>query len=189
MKYPCKRGLWLLLIAIVLPATAGAENMSVGVGAQGNFFLIEGTPEMSPGIGGQVYFDYRFAPQFSSQFSFGVTTQNGRDANAGDTDIIFFSMPSVNFKYYVLPNSGRIDPYIALGLGLYMVTEGSRGDGSKSFGFGANAGLGIDFYLTPALSANLASTFHSIGMIESFGGNNGKGLFPVTAAGGLAFHF
>lgn len=164
--------------------------MSVGLGATGNFHLIEGTPELKPGLGGQVYFDYRFAPQFSSQFAFGVTLHNGRDGNAGDKGIISLSMPVVQLKYYLLSNaSGRIDPYVGIGVGLYLITEGSRSDGTTAFGFGANAGAGVDIYLTPALSATVAGTFHSIGMIDSLGSNNGKGLFPVTAAGGLAFHF
>lgn len=189
MKCLCKVVAVLLVCLTTLPTSIHAENMSVGIGANGNFFLIEGTPELKPGFGGQVYFDYRFAPQFSSQFTFGVTIQNGRDGNVGDTGLILFSMPSVQFKYYLLPNSGRIDPYLGLGVGLHLITEGSRSDGTTAFGFGANAGVGVDFYLTPALSATVSGTFHSIGMIESFGSNNGKGLFPVTAAGGLAFHF
>lgn len=189
MKWLHKIVVALLWMFVAFPAAAGAENMSVGMGATGNFFLIEGTPELKPGIGGHVYFDYRFAPQFSSQFTFGVSIQNGRDGNAGDNGLILLSIPTVSFKYYLMSNSGRIDPYLGVGVGLFLITEGSRSDGTTSFGFGANAGAGIDVYLTPALSANLAGTFHSIGMIDSFGSNNGKGLFPVTAAGGLAFHF
>ena len=177
------------VVSLAAPATSDAANMSVGMGAIGNIFIVEGTPKLGSGYGGHVYFDYRFAPQFSAQFTFAVTSQDGQDLNLGDNGIILFSMPAVSLKYYLLSNSGKIDPYLSLGVGLYMVTEGSRSDGSKSFGFGANAGVGVDAYLTHAISLSLASTFHSIGMIESFGKNNGKGLFPVTATGSIAFHF
>ncbi|MBI2343546.1 MAG: hypothetical protein HYV02_04360 [Deltaproteobacteria bacterium] len=179
----------LLHLSCFTPALGTAENMSFGVGATGNFFLIEGHPQLDPGIGGHVYFDYRFAQHLSAQFLFGVEMQDGSGPNAGDGDIIFFTMPSVLLKYYFLPSAGRIDPFAAIGIGLHLTSEGSRGDGTKAFGFGATAGLGLDCYFTPALSAYAVGTFNSIGMIDSFGSNNGKGLFPVTARGGLAFHF
>jgi outer membrane protein W len=166
-----------------------AENMQVGLGAQGNFYLIEGSPRLNPGVGGHVYFDYRFAPHFSTQFNFGVSMQDGRDSDAGDTDILLLSMPNVAFKYYFLENSGRIDPFASVGVGLFLASEGTRSNGTKAFGFGANAGVGMDFYLGRNVSAFVATQFNSIGMIDSVGGDNGKGLFPLATTGGVGIHF
>lgn len=184
-------GIALLACCCLLgPIAVHAENMSVGIGPTGQFFLIDGNPQLGPGLGGHIFFDYRWAPQVSTQFTFHVTTENGKNGNAGDNDILFFTIPAITFKYYFIRDGGRFDPYGSLGVGLYMTSEGSRSDGTLAFGFGANAGLGFDCYLTPQLSAKLESTFHSIGMINALrGNNNGAGLFPITAAGSIAFHF
>jgi outer membrane protein W len=140
-------------------------------------------------VGGFVYFDYRFAPHFSTQFTFGISMQDGAGPNAGDNSLLLLPLPKFDLKYYVLESSSRIDPYMMVGLGLFLLTEGSRSDGSTAFGFGANAGLGVDVYFSPAVSANLAINFTSIGMVGHLGGNNGSGLFPLTTSGGIGFHF
>lgn len=185
---------WVLLLLafglLTMSAPAFAENMSIGVGADGNFYLIDGRPQLDPGVGGHIYFDYRFAPQLSSQVSVHVTTENGNGITAGDNGILYFAIPSVDFKYYLFQSSGRFDPYAMLGVGFYLVSEGEQRNGSMAVGFGANAGLGFDFYLSPALSANANIAFRSIGLIDApSGANNGSGLFPLTTSGGLAFHF
>ncbi|MBI4238268.1 MAG: hypothetical protein HY696_07625 [Deltaproteobacteria bacterium] len=183
---------WVLSVclAVIIPTIAWAENMSVGLGPTGHFFLIDGTPQLSPGFGGHVYFDYRWAPQISTQFGIDVTTEGGKGPQAGDNDILFFAIPTVDFKYYFVKSSGRIDPYALLGIGFFMTSEGSADNGTLAMGLGANAGVGVDLYFTPAVSANIGATFHSIGMIQSLSGaNNGSGLFPVTASGSVAFHF
>lgn len=187
------RGIFIILVALtcvfIAPKAARAENMSVGVGADGNFYLVDGSPRLGPGVGGHIYFDYRFAPQLSAQFTIRVTTQDGTGPQAGDQSILSLAIPEIAFKYYLFQNSTRFDPYGQLGLGFHMVSEGSRGDGTLAFGLGANVGIGADFYLTPALSLNTSLIFHSIGMIGSTGANNGAGLFPLVASGGVAYHF
>lgn len=177
-------------ILLCLGIHAHAENMSVGVGAAGNFYLVDGTPALGSGVGGGIYFDYRWAPQLSTQLSAFVTTQSGKDGHAGDDDILFLAIPSIDFKYYFLNDGGRIDPYGLLGIGFYMNSEGTQQNGTLAMGIGANLGVGSDFYLTPAISAYTNLVFRSIGMITSASGaNNGDGMFPLTASGGVAFHF
>jgi hypothetical protein len=169
---------------------AAAENMSIGIGADGNFYLIDGRPQLEAGVGGHIYFDYRFAPQLAAMVSTHVTTEDGKGITAADGDILFFAIPSIDFKYYLFSSSGRFDPYAMLGVGFYLVSEGSQRNGTMAVGFGANAGLGFDFYISPALSANANVAFRSIGLIDApSGANNGSGLFPLTTSGGLAFHF
>lgn len=178
-----------MFVGVFAARAAWAENMSIGVGSAGLFHFIEGNPQLDPGLGGHVYFDYRFAQQVSTQVTVRVTTQQGRGTNAGDRDVLYFALPTVAFKYYFLESSQRVDPYAQLGVGLHMTSEGSRADGTMAFGFGGNAGVGLDFYVTPSFSLNAAATFDSIGMVGSTGANNGAGLFPLTAVGGLAYHF
>ncbi len=192
MTHTTRRKIFLLAIVGSLCAimhTAHAENMSVGVGPSGHFYFVNGNPALSTGLGGHIFFDYRWAPQISTQFSVNVTTQDGKRANSGDNDLLLFSIPTVDFKYYFLKSGGRFDPYGLLGVGFFLISEGSRSDGTFAVGFGADAGAGIDFYLTPTLSTNLAAVFHSIGMIGALKGDNGSGLFPFATTGSLAFHF
>lgn len=183
----------LLGAALVICSTplARAENMSVGVGPTGEFFVIDGHPDLSTGFGGHIYFDYRWAPQISTQFSVDVTTQDGRNAESGDNNILLFGIPTIDFKYYMIKSTGRIDPYVGLGVGFFLVSEGSNGtNGTMAMGLGADVTVGADFYFTPQLSGNVRTTFHSIGLVNSpSGNNNGTGLFPLTTAASVAFHF
>lgn len=184
------RALVVGLLCVGAALGAHAENMSVGFGGSGNFYLLDGHPELGTGVGGYAYFDYRWAPQISTQFSLNVTTQNGKGANVGDRDIMFLAVPSVDFKYYFQRSSSRIDPYALAGIGFYVTSEGTTSDGTTATGFGANLGLGLDWYLTPALAATTSATLRSIALINTFSGNNnGTAIFPLTVSGGLAFHF
>lgn len=165
-------------------------NYSVGVGPAGNFFIVDSNPELSPGVGGYIYFDYRWSPQFSTQFSVIFTTEDGAGPNRGDDGIILMGTPTFDLKFYILRNPSRWDPYGLIGMGVYAITEGSAGNGTKAVGVGANLGLGTDFYVTERFSLGLAGIFRSIGLIDSTNShNNGTALFPFTMLGNIAYHF
>ncbi len=179
----------LLLSNQALAETAGG-NFTVGLGPMGNIYVVDSNPQLDMGYGGYVYFDYRWSPQFSTQFGVAVTTQDGTGISNGDNGIEFLGIPTFDLKFYIFSEPSRWDPYGLIGMGVYAVTEGSAKNGTTAVGIGANLGLGTDFYITEKWSVGLAAIFRSIGLIDSISGNNnGTALFPFSMMGNVAYHF
>ncbi len=171
-------------------AGSAAGNYSVGLGPVGNVYVVDTNPELDPGVGGYVYFDYRWSPQFSTQFGVIVTTQDGTGISNGDNGIEFLGIPTFDLKFYILSEPSRWDPYGLIGMGVYATTEGSVNNGTWAVGVGANLGLGTDFYITEKWSVGLSFIFRSIGLItDTSGSNNGTALFPFSMMGNVAYHF
>ena len=185
-----KHLIFAVLFVLCISSTAFAENFTVGIGPLGNIYVVDGSPDLKSGVGGYLYFDYRWSPQLSTQFSVLVTTQDGKGADSGDNGIEFLGIPTIDFKYYVLSSESHWDPYLMIGIGVYGVSEGSRDNGTFAIGYGANAGLGCDYYLTEKWSLGLTSSFRGIALIDSTkSGPNGKAIFPFSLTGNVAFHF
>jgi outer membrane protein W len=183
----------ILIFALLVTLTcskAHAQYYTVGLGPVGNIFAIDGDPQLSPGIGGYIFFDYRWSPQLSTQISIMVTTEDGKGPNNGDNGIEFLGMPTFDIKYYLISSVSRWDPYLMVGVGVYAVTEGSINNGTVAVGFGANVGVGCDFYFNDRWSTGLAASFRGIGLVDDTSGpNNGKAIFPVSLMGNVAYHF
>lgn len=171
-------------------ATAFAENFTIGAGPTGAIYVVDANPELQPGVGGHIFFDYRWSPQISTQFTFTVTTQDGQGISKDKDDLLFFGIPSVDLKYYVLSSESHWDPYLMAGVGFYLMSKASKGGDSPAVGFGADAGIGVDYYLTQKWSVGVNAQFRSIGLITSTtGSNNGTAIFPFTMNGNIAIHF
>ncbi len=182
----------LLLAGLGRPAHAetASGNYTVGIGPFGNIYVVDSAPELSPGIGGYLFFDYRWSPQFSTQFGVMVGVQDGKGISSGDDNILFMGIPTFDLKFYILTNPSRWDPYGLIGVGFYAVTEGSADNGTTAFGIGADLGIGTDFYITERFSVGVSAIFRSIGLIDSTsGGRNGTALFPFSMQGNFAYHF
>lgn len=182
----------VIFVAASAPAAAGTAggNFTIGLGPLGNIYIVDSNPQLDPGVGGYVYFDYRWSPQFSTQFGVLVTTQDGTGISNGDNGIEFLGIPTFDLKFYILSEPSRWDPYGLLGIGVYAVTEGTAKNGTTAVGVGADVGLGTDFYITERISVGMAAIFRSIGLIDSTGGQrNGTALFPFSMLGNIAFHF
>lgn len=179
-----------LVISTSIFAASSAGNFSVGLGPVGNIFAVDSNPDLDPGVGGYVYFDYRWSPQFSTQVGVMVTTEDGTGISNGDNGIEFLGIPTFDLKFYLLSTPSRWDPYGLIGMGFYAVSEGSVNNGTVAVGIGADIGIGTDFYITEQFSFGLSAIFRSIGLIDSIDGpNNGTAAFPVSLMGNLAYHF
>ena len=186
--------LGILLIgfaAVSQPKSVEArQGFAVGMGPIGNIYLIDTIPIMDPGVGGHVFFNYRFGDQFAFETSFIVTSQDGTNVSAGDNGMLFMGMPAFDFKYYFLKNDPRFDPFAAVGVGLYWLTEGSAGNSTGGMGLGAQIGVGSDFYITDVISLGFEGIFRSIGLITNFGTPSAStAIFPFSLQGNVAFHF
>src|SRR3989338_7528316 len=138
--------LFLLTSLLSFSAYAGSGNFAIGGGPVGNLFVVDSRPEMTPGVGGHVYFDYRWSPQLSTTITILVTTEDGTGPDRADKGIEFLGMPSFDIKYYFINRPSRWDPYIHTGIGWYVVTEGSVNNRTISICLGANLGVGFDYY-------------------------------------------
>jgi len=173
-----------------LSAGTAAGNYTVGLGPVGNIFVVDSNPELDPGVGGYLFFDYRWSPQFSTQIGVLVTTEDGRGISNGDNGIEFLGIPTFDLKFYILSKESRWDPYGQIGVGVYAISEGTIDNGTFALGIGANLGIGCDFYISERFSIGLSSVFRSIGLIDSVSGDqNGKALFPLSLMGNIAYHW
>jgi outer membrane protein with beta-barrel domain len=180
----------LLFTTLSLRPAEARQGFAVGLGPAGNIFLIDTIPVLDPGFGGHVFFNYRFAEQFSFETSFLITTQDGTNVSKGDNGILFLGMPTFDFKYYFRKSNPAFDPYAAVGVGLYWLTEGSIGNSTGGVGLGAQLGLGFDYYVTDAISLGFEGLFRSIGLITNFGTPSAStAIFPFSLLGNVAFHF
>lgn len=180
----------ITLLSVVVSSTAYAQYYTFGLGPVGNIFVVDTNPELGPGVGGYLFFDYRWSPQLSTQVSVMVTTEDGTGISSGDKGIEFLGIPTFDIKYYLVSSVSKWDPYLMVGIGFYAISEGTTKNGTFAVGVGANAGVGCDYYLSDKWSLGLTASFRSIGLIDDTKGpNNGKAIFPVTLTGNVAYHF
>lgn len=161
-----------------------AGNFTIGLGPAGNFYMTHRNPEMDPGIGALVYFDYRWSPELSTTATVMMLDQDGNNSDAGQNSIVFMGIPTFDIRYYFITNPSRWDPYASIGVGYYAVTHGSVGNGVAS-GMGASVGGGADYYITSRLSFGLNAQFRSIALL----GSGSTGNFPISLDGRFGFHF
>lgn len=187
-----KKTIVIVAIALLLmiASKANAQYYSVGLGPVGNIFAVESSPNLGPGVGGSLFFDYRWNPQLSTQIGLLVTDEDGKGVDSGDKNIFFIGAPTLDIKYYLLSSVSRWDPYLIAGVGFYLSSEGSVTNGSLAVGVGANVGVGCDFYFNDRWSVGTTATFRSVGLIDSTSGPKaGTALFPVSLTGNVAYHF
>lgn len=178
------------LCALIGRPAEARQGFAIGLGPIGNIFLVDTIPVMDPGIGGHVFFNYRFHEQLAFETTFLMTTQDGTNVSAGDNGILFLGMPTFDIKFYFLKDDPRWDPYISTGLGVYWLTEGSVGNSTGGVGLGAQLGVGFDFYLSQQISLGFAGVFRSIGLITNLGTPSAStAVFPYSLLGNVAFHF
>lgn len=193
MKQSSHKNFLMLAITVLLLFSASSEarqGFALGVGPIGNIFVIDTVPVLDPGIGGHMFFNYRFQDQLAFETTFFLSTQSGTGVSAGEGSILFLGMPTVDLKYYFLKNDPRVDPYASLGIGAYWLTEGSTGNSTGGMGIGAQLGVGLDYYLSDQISLGFAGIFRSIGLITSLGTPSGsRAIFPYSLQGNVAFHF
>lgn len=161
-----------------------AGNYTIGIGPVGNVYVTDRRPEMDPGVGAIVFFDYRWSPELSTTAAVMMLAQDGNGQDAGQNNIVFMGIPTFDVKYYWITNPSRWDPFASAGIGYYVVTHGSRGRGLAS-ALGAQLGVGFDYYITSRLSFGVTGNFRSIALL----GSGSTGSFPLSFDGRFGFHF
>ena len=180
-------GLIALSLLLFSLKTEARQGWSVGALGTGNFFLTRSNPDLQIGPGGGLFFEYRFNQRWGLETDFFISFHDGQNASSGDNNIYFLGVPTIELKFYMLSRETWIDPYVLVGLGVYVLTEGSISNNTAGAGLGGNIGLGVDFYVLKNLSIGLAAKFRPIAIIQA--NSQSTGLINFGMAGNIAFHF
>jgi opacity protein-like surface antigen len=98
---------------------------------------------------GALGFEYAFTPAYSVEAVLGGLRFKGK----GGTPKLDATQFGVNAKWYLMPADLR--PFATLGIGAYAFDPGSTR-------FGANAGLGLQFDVSPQLALEGRYAFHAV---------------------------
>src|SRR3990167_6500551 len=130
MKKILSLAIFLSLIAFPFRAWS-RSTLAVGAFGGGNFQLVNTYPDLNPGAGGGISFEYRFNQHWGIETAFSIFDQNGTSNSQGDNGIFLLNVPDVALKFYFFSEEHRVDPYISAGLGLSVLTEGSIQNNSE----------------------------------------------------------
>ena len=158
------------------PRTAGLMGL-------GQFQLIDSNVEFDFGLGGGAFFDYRFNQRFSTTIDVWMTHHNGSGTSNGDDGMNLWGIPTFTLKYYLMPNEdSKFDPYVGMGIGLFMLSEGDIDNDSGGIGIGAQAELGLDYYFNDTISAGFSTIFRSAGLITGADNDDDKSVAVIPMA-------
>lgn len=185
--------IYLFLFLCLLSTNSFARSshkLTVGAMAMGNIQLLDVNPEIDPGPGGGLYFDYRFNQRFSFTLDAWATIHDGTASSEGDGGIAILGIPTGTIKMYFSDDeSGKWDPYAGLGIGAYAIT-GSDAGGANGLGLGAQIEIGCDYLISDAFSVGLAGVFRSAGIITGLSGNNtATAIIPFSLTAKAGYHF
>jgi len=191
-----RKSLLLLVFSVLLifPLTSyaydGYSNKTIGVNVYGSVPLVDTNPILELGIGGGMFFDYRFNERFGIQLESFFTTQDGKGTSAAEGSIEFVAIPAATFKIFILSELERIDPYFGVGIGFYWLTEGSIANNSAGFGLGAQIEVGLEFLVAQNLMMGVGGTYRSVGLINTLSGTaNATTYMPYTLFGRIGYKF
>ncbi len=150
---------------------------TVGLTVYGNFQLIDTLPVLKPGVGGGMYWDYRFNDRFSFQTEAFAITQKGKGVSSGEDSVEFFGLPITTIKLYVLERKYRFDPYVGAGIGLYWLNEGSLQNDTGGVGLGTQIEVATDYLLDDSLTLTTGAAYRSIGLITDLEGTSNASTY------------
>lgn len=184
--------LTLLIFSTNLWARDGGSyyNKTIGGNIYGSIQLADTLPVVDAGLGGGMFFDYRFNDRYSFMIESFFTTQDGDGRSNGEGSIEFVATPAFTFKVYILKGQPRIEPYVGIGVGFYWLTEGSIANSTGGFGIGAQIETGVEYTLAENLMIGAGGTYRSVGLINSLSGNaNATTFMPYTLFGRIGYRF
>lgn len=185
---------FLSLLFLTISSTSQAYEptfaRTLGGSIYGSFQLVDTLPIVDPGLGGGLFFDYRFNQRFAMELEAFVIFQDGDKASAGEGGISFYGIPTGTLKMYFLSNATKLDPYFGVGLGVYMLSEGGIDNNTFGVGLGAQIAVGLDYNLTDHLVLSAGGTYRSVGLINSLNGtSNASTYMPYTLFGRVGYRF
>lgn len=187
--------LFLVLLAVFVPNARAQDYVSqgyktVGGSIYGSIQLVDTLPVVDLGIGGGLFFDYRFNDRFSLMVEGYFTSQDGTGRSLGEGSIWAMAVPAVTLKIFILNNMPRLDPYFGIGVGLYALTEGNVDNTTSGVGLGAQVETGVEFTVAENLILAVGGTYRSVGLINSLSGSaNATTYMPYTLFGRIGYRW
>lgn len=171
-------------------STLSSYHRTFGGTIYGSVQLVDASPLVDAGIGGGVFFDNRFNNRFSLQLeAFGIT-QDGSKSSRSEGSIEFLGIPTATVKLYFLGAISKFDPYVGVGIGLYMLTEGNVENNTFGLGIGAQIETGLDYLITDTLMLGVGGTYRSVGLLNSLSAPaNATTYMPYTLFGRIGYKF
>lgn len=179
------------------PSYNSRSSVYFGIGGLGNFF-IEGNDELSKVYRGGGGLDLTLGLRLNSYLAFELgwlasfqsTESTGTDGAAVLTD---GSVQSVFFdgKIFLMPSSERIEPFLQIGFGAYILSESLR---AELTGFGFHLGGGVDIRLSDFIAVGLKVMYHGFYVDNSERSyyaipTESAFLNTIMAEANLQFHF
>jgi len=145
------------------------RGVYLGVGLLGDF-VIETDNDLSQvintGIGGDVRLGFRPSNSFALELG-GLLSIHDTDSRFSDHDHALLGGLSAEGKWFIVPKSRRIEPFVQLGLGYYWVWETSDWSDMALHGFGYDLGGGLDLRLSRVLTLGLSLLYKGMFMYKA----------------------
>jgi hypothetical protein len=139
-------------------------------------FISRGDTEASQiirtGGGFDLFLGLRLSPQFALELG-GLMSVHATDHDLVDYDTALLNGLTLDGKFFLIPQSTRLEPFLQFGLGGYSVQEEGYG-GRELSGGGFHAGGGLDIHLSRALGFGVRALYKGIWM------DNATDFSPAT---------
>ncbi len=129
-----------------------------GLGGAGNLLIEDANgPSDGLGFGGgfELFVGYRFNGYAAVDLSWMSTFHGSTGTSASGAMIAALSG---DVRIFLMPWASRLDPYIQLGLGLYIINRHSSSSDAPT-GVGFQGGLGLDYHLNPVISVGVRALY------------------------------
>ncbi len=168
----------------------------IGLGGLGNFF-IQGEDEFSKiyrgGGGFDLFLGFRLNDFIAFEFGWLAAFQEVEQSTTSTTTLSSGAMQSVYFdgKIFIVPSSERIEPFVQLGVGAYILSESLN---AELTGFGFHIGGGVDVRLSDFVALGLKLMYHGFYVDNSDRyyqqvPTESAFLNTVSIEGNVQFHF
>ena len=119
------------------------------------------TQIINTGLGGDLAFGIRMTDRFALELG-GLLSAHGTDSKFTDSDghsSALLGGLTMDGKFFFLPGSKTVEPFLALGLGYYWVWESNNWSDLALHGFGYNLGGGLDLRISRVLTVGLGAFY------------------------------
>ncbi|HIA03266.1 MAG TPA: hypothetical protein EYN06_09910 [Myxococcales bacterium] len=177
-----------------LALIGGTGGLYVGAGVVGNYFLqtdSEVSKTYKGGGGLELMWGYRLAPFAAIEFNFMTVFQSTQTTGSQKINNGSINSVGVDGKFFLVPGYNRIEPYVQVGAGVYMLSENFE---ERLTGAGIRLGGGVDVQLNPIVSIGGRLLYHGFQVDNSENDYYGIAtesafLNTVTLQGNVKFHF
>ncbi|MBM4352848.1 MAG: hypothetical protein FJ109_03485 [Deltaproteobacteria bacterium] len=151
-------------------------GLYLGGGILGDYLIDSGndlTRFIRTGWGGELFLGLRLSPSIALELGGGMSFHDTDPNLQEHYDQAILSGLTLDLKYFLMPSSVRIEPFLQGGAGFYTVSEEGL-KGREMTGGGWQAGGGVEVRLSPSLGLGGRVLYKGMYM------DNGTDILPAT---------